>query len=80
DLVAEVRNTPAVSAVPGAAEVRTTVAVQIGPAAQALVDASVGADLLVVGSRGRGAARSALLGSVALHCVTHAACPVIVVH
>jgi nucleotide-binding universal stress UspA family protein len=36
--------------------------------------------LLVVGSRGRGAIRSALMGSVALHCTTHARCPVVVVH
>lgn len=51
-----------------------------GPAAQMLVSRSEGADLQVVGSRGRGAMRSPLLGSVALHCVTHAACPVVVVH
>jgi nucleotide-binding universal stress UspA family protein len=38
------------------------------------------ADLLVLGSRGRGAMRSALMGSVALHCTTHARCPVVVVH
>jgi nucleotide-binding universal stress UspA family protein len=38
------------------------------------------ADLLVVGSRGRGAMRSALLGSVALHCTTHGRCPIVVVH
>jgi nucleotide-binding universal stress UspA family protein len=36
--------------------------------------------VLVVGSRGRGAVRSAVLGSVALHCVTHASCPVVVAH
>lgn len=51
-----------------------------GPPAQSLVERSAGADLLVVGSRGRGAVRSLLLGSVALHCATHAACPVAVVH
>ena len=45
-----------------------------------LVEAAEQADLLVVGSRGRGAVRSALLGSVALHCVTDAPCPVAVVH
>ena len=51
-----------------------------GPAAQGLLAAAQDADLLVVGSRGRGALRSTLLGSVALHAVTHARCPVVVVH
>ncbi len=50
-----------------------------GPAGAVLIERSRDADLLVVGSRGRGAVRSALLGSVALHCVTGAACPVLVV-
>jgi nucleotide-binding universal stress UspA family protein len=50
-----------------------------GPAGQVLIDASDGADLLVLGHRGRGAIGSALLGSVGLHCVLHAACPVTVV-
>ncbi len=36
------------------------------------------ADLLIVGSRGRSAARSALLGSVSAHLVDHAPCPVLV--
>ncbi|WP_409329854.1 universal stress protein [Trujillonella humicola] len=50
-----------------------------GPAGPVLVERSRDAELLVVGSRGRGAVRSALLGSVALHCATGATCPVVLV-
>lgn len=50
-----------------------------GYAPKILVERSKTADLLVVGSRGRGALAGTLLGSVSLHCVTHAACPVVVV-
>ena len=46
---------------------------------RALDDASRYADLLVVGSRGRGAATSTVLGSVSRHVVEHAHCPVLVV-
>jgi nucleotide-binding universal stress UspA family protein len=45
-----------------------------------LVERSTGAALLVVGSRSRHRLSGMLLGSVALHCVVHAACPVMVVH
>jgi nucleotide-binding universal stress UspA family protein len=44
----------------------------------ALVDASRDADLLVVGSRGHREFADILLGSVGMHCVTHAHCPVLV--
>jgi nucleotide-binding universal stress UspA family protein len=50
-----------------------------GNAAQVLLDASDGADLLVVGSRGHGGFTEALLGSVSQHCVHHARCPVVVI-
>lgn len=79
DLVEEVRADSEVSAVPGVEQAAVTLVVTERPAAPELVDRSRDAVLLVVGSRGRGAARSALLGSVALHCATHAACPVVVV-
>ena len=50
-----------------------------GNAAQVLLDATDGADLLVVGSRGHGGFTEALLGSVSRHCVHHANCPVVVI-
>jgi nucleotide-binding universal stress UspA family protein len=50
-----------------------------GHPAMVLVDESSGADLLVVGSRGHGAFHGMLLGSVSIHCVTTASCPVVVV-
>jgi nucleotide-binding universal stress UspA family protein len=50
-----------------------------GHPSQLLVDASKEADLLVVGSRGHGSFTGMLVGSVSIHCVTHAHCPVVVV-
>ncbi|HET7278991.1 MAG TPA: universal stress protein [Dermatophilaceae bacterium] len=57
-----------------------TTEVAQGDPAPRLVDLSRAADTVVVGSRGHGGARSAVLGSVSLQVSTHAHCPVAVVH
>jgi nucleotide-binding universal stress UspA family protein len=44
-----------------------------------LIEASVGAELLVVGNRGHGTIAEAILGSVSSYCVHHASCPVVVI-
>jgi nucleotide-binding universal stress UspA family protein len=59
-------------------EVQQTVVEDRHPA-EALVRLSVDADLLVVGSRGRGGFPELLLGSVSHAAVLHAVCPVVVV-
>lgn len=50
-----------------------------GSPARTLVEAAKGADLLIVGHRGRGGFSSMLIGSVGLQCVLHAPCTVTVV-
>jgi nucleotide-binding universal stress UspA family protein len=52
-----------------------------GDAGESIVDAAEAerADLVVVGSRGRGSLGRAILGSVSDHVVRHAPCPVMVV-
>jgi nucleotide-binding universal stress UspA family protein len=50
-----------------------------GDPPQVLEHESDGAELLVVGHRGRSALASVFLGSVAKHAVDHARCPVVVV-
>ena len=60
---------PAITIAPSVAE---------GHPAPLLVDASKGAELLVVGSRGHGEFAGMLLGSVSEHCAANAHCPVLV--
>lgn len=51
-----------------------------GGAAHVLIEASRGALMVVVGSRGLGGFKGLLLGSVSQHVAEHATCPVLVVH
>ncbi|MEO6956101.1 MAG: universal stress protein [Antricoccus sp.] len=53
--------------------------VREGHPAQVLVEGSVDADMLVIGSRGHGGFVGLLLGSVSSYCTVHAKCPVVVV-
>lgn len=54
--------------------------VREGNAAKVLLEASEGARMLVVGSRGHGGFTGLLLGSVSAACAEHASCPVLVLH
>lgn len=49
-----------------------------GPAASVLLDAAEHADLLVVGSRGKGGLAGLLLGSISQQMAQHAPCPVVI--
>jgi nucleotide-binding universal stress UspA family protein len=70
EIVAKVRD--------GNAELDIRISVVEGHPAPVLIQASVGADLLVVGCRGHGEFAGMLIGSVSEHCATHARCPVLV--
>ena len=55
------------------------VKVALGSPASVLVEASVNADLVVVGSRGMGGFRGLLVGSVGVQVASSASCPVVVI-
>jgi nucleotide-binding universal stress UspA family protein len=63
----------------GAAPASVTVRAVSGLPAQAIVDASEDADLIVVGRRGGGGFAGLRMGSVSSQVSHHAACPVVVV-
>jgi nucleotide-binding universal stress UspA family protein len=62
-----------------AVEIPIETAVYEGGAAAMLLEAAERADLLVLGSRGRGGFRSLLLGSTSSQCASHARIPTVVV-
>lgn len=59
--------------------VEVTAELDMGSSAQALLQASHHASMLVLGSRGHGGFTGLLLGSVSSYCMHHAHCPVVVV-
>jgi nucleotide-binding universal stress UspA family protein len=59
-------------------QIRADVEVTRDSVAPALIEASTRAQLVIVGSRGRGAVRGALLGSTGRQLLRHAECPVLV--
>jgi nucleotide-binding universal stress UspA family protein len=77
DEILEQAITDAIGADPGVPIERE---IAYGHPAQVLIEESKDADLLVVGSRGHGGFAGMRLGSISMHCVTHAHCPVTVVH
>jgi len=58
--------------------IEVTFRVVQGNPAPILIEASKGADLLVIGSRGHGEFVGMLIGSVSEYCATNAHCPVLV--
>jgi nucleotide-binding universal stress UspA family protein len=67
-----------VEEVAGGADVDVEPVAAEGPAVTVLIEAARDAELLVVGSRGRGGFLGLLLGSVSLQVAQHAPCPVVI--
>ncbi len=61
------------------APVPITKLVAQGDVSASLIEAARTADMLVLGSRGRGGFAGLKLGSVSNECVQHAACPVVII-
>ena len=68
-----------VAGAPALADVPVDIVALPGAPAKVLLEQAQDAELLVVGHRGRGGFKSAVLGSVGMHCVLHATVPVTVV-
>ncbi len=66
-----------VTELPDNVEIETVV--RKGRSSEVLLEHAEGADMIAVGSRGRGGFTGLLLGSVSQQVVQHAACPVVVV-
>lgn len=60
-------------------EIDVTASVERGQPADVLIRESKGAELVVVGTHGRGGFAGMLLGSVSARVASHAACPVVVI-
>jgi nucleotide-binding universal stress UspA family protein len=69
----------AVAAVIAVPPVPITKLVAQGDVSESLIEAARGADMLVLGSRGRGGFVGLKLGSVSQECAQWAACPVVIV-
>jgi nucleotide-binding universal stress UspA family protein len=64
---------------PDPASPQPEIALRYGHPVEVLIDESKNADLLVVGHHGHSTYAGILVGSVSIHCVTSAECPVVVV-